>query len=143
MLTQRVLLETSLLLRAFDPGVQDAPELVKVAKQRLKPYLLESDTLLVTTPLIRFEALRGIRPVNPKGVERLNALLTYLGDFEVLPITQATTDLATQLWHKALETGYSLEKRNFDVLHFACAKTYDIELLSCDDKDMRVLFTRQ
>ena len=57
---RRVLLDTSLVIRAFDPKAQDAPELIASAKEKMKALVNDPTVALAITPLIYFEALRAV-----------------------------------------------------------------------------------
>ena len=91
---------------------------------------------LVITPLLRYEFLRKFtwQTENADFVKFKAAI----EEFTWLDISKDVTDLATNLYrldkYEADSKGIpkNLEKRKFDVFHFATAKINGIELLSND-----------
>ena len=98
--------------------------------------LINDDNVeLVITPLLRYEFLRKF---GQNESEDFNKFRSAVEEFTWLDISKDVTDLATNLYrldkHEADSKGIpkNLEKRKFDVFHFATAKINGIELLSND-----------
>ena len=98
--------------------------------------LINDDNVeLVITPLLRYEFLRKF---GQNESEDFNKFQAAVEEFTWLDISKEVTDLATNLYrldkHEADSKGIpkNLEKRKFDVFHFATAKINGIELLSND-----------
>lgn len=99
--------------------------------------LINDDNVeLVITPLLRYEFLRKFSWQTES--EDFNKFKAAVEEFTWLDISKDVTDLATNLYrldkHEADSRGVekNLEKRKFDVFHFATAKINGIELLSND-----------
>lgn len=99
--------------------------------------LVNDDTVeLVITPLLRYEFLRKFSWQHEN--EDFNKFRAAVEEFTWLDISKDVTDLATDLYRldkfEAESKGIAknLEKRKFDVFHFATAKINGIELLSND-----------
>ncbi len=99
--------------------------------------LINDDNIeLAITPLLRYEFLRkfGWQTENEDFIKFKAAV----EEFTWLDISKEVTDLATNLYrldkHEADSKGIekNLEKRKFDVFHFATAKVNGIDLLSND-----------
>lgn len=98
--------------------------------------LINDDNVeLVITPLLRYEFLRKFGQNENEDFHKFRAAVE---EFTWLDISKDVTDLATNLYrldkHEADSKGIlkNLEKRKFDVFHFATAKINGIELLSND-----------
>ena len=126
---RKVLQDTSMVIRALDPGTTDAAELVEAAKQKLAALLGDADVVLMVSPLIYFEATRNIKYEDGERLRRLDAALSGLGLVEV---SQPEAELAARLTRFAVTQGLKLDKQKFDVLHFACAQLNGLELESAD-----------
>ena len=126
---RKVLLDTSMVIRALDPGTTDAAELVSAARQKLAELLGDADVVLMVSPLIYFEATRGIKCEDGERLRSVEAALSGLGLVEV---SQPEAELAARLTRFAVTQGLKLDKQKFDVLHFACAKLNGLELESVD-----------
>lgn len=91
---------------------------------------------LAITPLLRYEFLRKFAWQTES--DDINKFKAAVEEFTWLDITKDVTDLATDLYrldkHESGLQGVekNLEKRKFDVFHFATAKINGIELLSND-----------
>lgn len=99
--------------------------------------LINDDNIeLAITPLLRYEFLRkfGWQTESEDFIKFKEAV----EEFTWLDISKEVTDLATNLYrldkHEADSKGIekNLEKRKFDVFHFATAKVNGIDLLSND-----------
>lgn len=107
--------------------------------QDFKTKLEREDSHFFLTPLIRYEVLRG---VDWENNDKFLALSKVLAQFEALDITQNVADLAGKLYRfdkfesERSQTARNLEKRKFDMFHFATAKINSLEVLS-KDSDLR------
>lgn len=111
--------------------------------------LVEDDNVeLVITPLLRYEFLRKFGWQQDK--EDFETFKAAIEEFTWLDISKDVTDLATDLYrldkHEADSQGINknVDKRKFDVFHFATAKINGIELLSNDKHidQMEALYQR-
>lgn len=135
-MSRRVLLDTNMLVAAYDEAGTTSPEIRERARKRILALLAdESVDELVTTPLIRYEVLRGIDwQANPRYQE----ILQVLQQFREIEVGRKVSELAADLyrfdaWQNAQTGGNkNLEKRKFDVFHLAAAKCNDLELASAD-----------
>ena len=97
--------------------------------------LSDSDSEFFLTPLIRYEGLRGIAW---EDREKLAKFQDALAEFDMLDISREVADLARELYRfdkfSAAQRGQSknLEKRKFDMFHYATAKINDLKFLSYD-----------
>ena len=99
--------------------------------------LINDDNVeLVITPLLRYEFLRKFGWQTES--EDFNKFKAAVEEFTWLDISKDVTDLAINLYrldkYESESRGVekNLEKRKFDVFHFATAKINGIELLSND-----------
>ncbi|WP_373698843.1 type II toxin-antitoxin system VapC family toxin [Neisseria dentiae] len=101
----------------------------------------QEESRFFLTPLIRYEVLRG---VGWEDNVKLQVLSDVLTQFESLDITQGVADLAGELYRfdkfeaERTQSGKNLEKRKFDMFHFATAKVSHLEILSKDSDLARI-----
>ena len=142
-MAKRVLLDANLLIAAYDEeGTTSNKEREQARKTILN--LLVDDTVeeLVITPLIRYEVLRG---VGWKQDIRYQQVQRHLTKFTELDIKRQVSELAANLYrydtHKTKLTSEprNLEKRKFDVFHFATAQYYGL-MLASQDSDIAKLY---
>ena len=126
---RKVLLDTSLVIRAFDPKAQDAQELIASAKEKMKALVNDPNVALAITPLIYFEALRA---VEYKDIQRSQKLEGAMSQFDMVEIRQKEADLAVRLTQFANVKKSKFNKKSFDVLHWACAQVNGLEIESVD-----------
>ena len=136
---RKVLLDANLLIAALDnDGTTSSEERIK-ARQTLTELLSDEDVALVITPLIRYEVLRGIQWQDQTRFEQLKQ---SLNGFTELEVSRDVSELATNLFRfdraENLKQNKHINKRNFDVFHFATAKHHQLEFAS-RDTDMTVL----
>lgn len=138
-MSKKVLLDTNLLIAAFDAAGTTSQAKRNEARQTIQSLLADPDVNeLLITPLIRYEVLRHPEWHNK---ERYAVLQRVLDGFGELDIQRQVSELAANLYrfdqHDAEEKRISrnLEKRKFDVFHLATAKAYGLELAS-DDSDI-------
>jgi predicted nucleic acid-binding protein len=134
-MTHRVLLDANLLIAALDTSATTSADKRAEAKERLTALLNDPEVALAITPLIRYEVLRF--PAWGEQ-ERFTTLQNMLDDFEEFDIGRDVAELAANLYRldkakaDAANAQRNLEKRKFDVFHFASAKHNGLELASQD-----------
>lgn len=135
-MTRNVLLDTNLLICAFDNSGSASQEIKNQAITKLTALLSDSETKLFITPLIRYEVLRGIKWEN---VNAYDSMCSVLNGFPELDITRNVAELSANLFrfdtHQLALTGQgmrNIEKRKFDVFHYCCACCNDLCLESND-----------
>jgi predicted nucleic acid-binding protein len=134
-MTQRYLLDTNLLVAVFDEYATTSDQEKEAAQQKLETLLSDDDVALSISSLIRYEVLRGIGWLDS---ERLTRLVDILNRFEEFDINQDISMLAADLYrfdafqNEQMKQGRNLEKRKFDVFHFATAQLNGLTLASAD-----------
>ena len=134
-MTRRVLLDTNLLIAAFDATSTTSEEKRTHAKTILSHLLSDNEVALAITPLIRYEVLRGVAWLNPENYQDLKNILSAFTEFD---ISREVSELAADLYrfdkHQAEQKNENknLEKRKFDIFHLACSKCNHLELASQD-----------
>jgi len=105
----------------------------------LSELLDRDDVAVAITPLIRYEALRGISWTDVCRYQNIAEVLDQLESFD---ITRDIADLATDLYrfysYEAKSSDRNMEKRKFDVFHYACARRHDLKLASMDSDIDRI-----
>lgn len=102
----------------------------------LRAKIAQDNIEIVTTPLVRYEFLRYFQW--QADDDKVDEYIEVMNQFTTLDISQEVADLAMNLYrldkHEAETKGVNknLEKRKFDVFHFATAKINGIDLLSND-----------
>jgi predicted nucleic acid-binding protein len=123
-MSRAVLLDTNILIGAFEPEQGNEPHMQ--AQARLRALLQDPDVKLAITPLIRYEVLRGARRVSVEQLdERLNA-------FQEFDVRGADARRAAEIYRQAQQQGTALDKRKFDVFHWVCAELNQLEIDSAD-----------
>ncbi len=137
-MTQHYLLDTNLIVALFDEDGTTSIEKREAAKQQLEALLSDPDAALAISPLIRYEVLRGI---GWRDSARLSRLMDVLNRFEEFDIGKEVSMLAADLYrfdvfqNKQAGQQRNLEKRKFDVFHFATAQVNQLSLAS-EDSDV-------
>ncbi|MDK2711086.1 PIN domain-containing protein [Enterobacter cloacae] len=135
MMTRKFLLDTNLLIAAFDENGTTSAEAKSAAIALLSELLSDQQVKLFITPLVRYEVLRGIT------WEKQDDFLTMqqtLNSFPELEITRDISELSANLFRfdkqKALDLGEkrNVDKRRFDVFHYCSATCNCLELCSAD-----------
>ena len=107
--------------------------------QKLKTLRAEisaNNVEVVITPLIRYEFLRYF--LWKKQDDEVKRYINVMNSFTTLDISQDVADLAADLYRldkftaSENNTNKNIDKRQFDIFHFATAKVNNIELLSND-----------
>lgn len=135
-MTRKVLLDTNLLIAAFDKNGTTSAEVRASATEKLAELVKEPDVALFITPLIRYEVLRGVNWLNE---DEFLEMQTILNGFPELEITRNISELSANLYrydswqaHQPGAIARNLEKRKFDVFHFCSAHCNGLDLCSLD-----------
>lgn len=97
--------------------------------------LQQDDTSFVSSQLARYEILRDVDWDNS---DKFQDFLKHLSDFPFLDITKPVSDLASDLYRfDKFDAGNrnvdkNLDKRKFDVFHYATAVVNEVEMFSYD-----------
>lgn len=130
---RQVLLDANLLIAVFDEGGTTSQTTRDAAKQTINTLLSDSQTRLVITPLIRYEALRGI---DWQNTARYQQLKQTLDGIQELDVNREVSELAANLFrfdHSSNpDSNRNIDKRRFDAFHLASAKCHELELASQD-----------
>lgn len=127
------LLDTNYLIYLYNSN-EDQTKRQEVLKD-LEKILDNNDSRFAITPLIRYEVLRGIKWEDP---EKLQAFEEILKQFQSFEIRDEIADLARDLYrfdrYQAQKNNIpkNLEKRKFDMFHYATAHIEQLEILSED-----------
>ncbi len=127
------LLDTNYLLYLADPDADKTKkaEVLTDFVQKLK----DGNSRFVLTPLIRYEVLRGVKWNDQAKLSQLENILKQFTSFD---IRDEIADLARDLYRfdeyesKRDNVPKNLEKRKFDMFHYATAKIENLEVLSKD-----------
>ncbi|URL06514.1 PIN domain-containing protein [Avibacterium sp. 21-595] len=130
---RNILLDSNILMIAIsDKKSNERKQLINLLK--------DENINVFVTPLIRYEILRGVTWNDNEAFKNHSEALKQL---ETINIDQKISDTATLLFRLEREirqqngqTPKKIDKHNFDVMHFATAKVYQLEWLS-NDKDMQ------
>lgn len=127
------LFDTNYLIYLIDE--KSDPQKRKEVLQDFAQKLKDENSRFILTSLVRYEVLRGIEWENR---EKLELFIQKLSQFKPLEITNEISDFARDLYRfdefNARQTGQNknLEKRKFDMFHYATAHIYNLEILSKD-----------
>lgn len=127
------LLDTNYLVYLTDPNAEltKKEEVLKDFEQKLS----NPDSRFMLTPLIRYEVLRGVKW---EDKSKLTELEEILKQFRTLDIRDEIADLARDLYrfdcYESERDGVNknLEKRKFDMFHYATANLEQLNILSKD-----------
>ncbi|VUS47134.1 PIN domain-containing protein [Klebsiella spallanzanii] len=145
-MTRKVLLDTNLLIAAFDTHGSTSEDIKRIAIERLSVLLSDPEVQLFITPLIRYEVLRGIAWQNH---DDFTAMQQSLNSFPELDITRDISELSANLFRfdklvaEQRHEQRNVDKRRFDVFHYCSATCNCLELCSEDTDIGRIeqLFT--
>ncbi|UQB42260.1 PIN domain-containing protein [Thiomicrospira microaerophila] len=131
---RKVLLDTNMIVAVFDQEGTTSDEMKASAKAELTGLLNDNEVVLVITSLIRYEVLRGIAWAEP---EKLRAMKQVLNGFLELDIERKVSELASDLFRLDYNQAENssernINKRNFDIFHFAVSKHHGLDLVSND-----------
>lgn len=127
------LLDTNYLVYLTDPNA----DLTKKAEvlNDFAQKLSDPNSRFMLTPLIRYEVLRGVKWEDKSKLAELEEILKQ---FKSLDIRDEIADLARDLYrfdcYEAERDGVNknLEKRKFDMFHYATAQLEELDILSKD-----------
>ncbi|OOF61556.1 type II toxin-antitoxin system VapC family toxin [Rodentibacter sp. Ppn85] len=127
------LLDTNYLVYLVDPNADETKkrEVLIDFEQKLE----DENNRFVLTPLIRYEVLRGVKWQDKTKLAQLEHILKQ---FKSLDIRDEIADLARDLYRfdeyesKRDNVPKNLEKRKFDMFHYATAKLENLQVLSKD-----------
>ncbi|MGL4767144.1 MAG: type II toxin-antitoxin system VapC family toxin [Formosimonas sp.] len=131
-----VMLDNDMLVDAFTPSPDTDIQKVGSSKSTVEALLEDSNVQLAITPLILYEFLR-----NPKSTKTQEELLAILNDFEQFEITRDVSVRAADIYvasvHQRNEDSQSptLDKRQFDLLHYVVAEQNELEFITANTKD--------
>lgn len=114
------------------------PETRERILREVEQKLSQDDTSFVSSPLVRYEVLRD---VDWSDDTKYQDFLQKLSAFPLLDITKQVSDLSSDLYRfdkfdsVRRNIPKNLEKRKFDVFHYATAVINDAEMFS-DDGDL-------
>ncbi len=123
-MTRKVLLDTNMLIGAFDADPDNDAH--AEARARLQTLLQDAEVRLAISPLIRYEVMRGAKNV---PLEQLQAVLN---DFHEFDVRARDAERAAELFQAARRQGLHLDKRAFDLFHCVCAELNQLEFESQD-----------
>jgi predicted nucleic acid-binding protein len=133
----KYLIDTNLLIRAFDPKANAQPDQVSDAKARLLALMEDPTASLVLNPLILFEATSGIEHADK---DRLDTIHKELSQLEMISVGEAEAVFAARISRYAPSMGRVLNKaRKFDLLHFASAELNGLEVATADPDDFKTI----
>jgi predicted nucleic acid-binding protein len=120
---RKVLLDTNQWINAFKDND---------AKEKLIALIGDENVRVYMTPLIAYEILRGC-----KTSDELDQYTSAFESLVNLDVTTNVAELAAEIYREdkkqAAETeNRNVDKRNFDVFHFACAKVFGLETMTSD-----------
>lgn len=128
------LLDSNILIAAFDKGANVDLETQQKARQRLRDILSSPQNSFAITSLIRYEVLRGIKFLDE---DRYAEFKKSLDEFTEFDITREIAELSAHIFRFDRQSVQPvLYKRQFDVMHFATAVCEDLQMVS-NDKDMQ------
>lgn len=135
-MTRKVLLDTNLLIAAFDQNGTTAVDEKRAAISELETLLADPETQLFITPLVRYEVLRGIQWQSQADFETVRQALNA---FPELEITRTISELAANLFRfdshctrRSALPVRNIDKRKFDVFHFCSARCNGLAIFSRD-----------
>ncbi|WP_144818293.1 PIN domain-containing protein [Enterobacter sp. DE0047] len=136
MMTRNVLLDTNLIIAAFDPHGTTSQEIKSLAIRQLSTLLEDPEAVLFITPLVRYEVLRGI---TWQSEEQFLAMKNVLKVFTELDVTRDISELSANLFRfdtwlaqQANDRNRNVDKRKFDVFHYCSAHCNSLEFCSND-----------
>jgi predicted nucleic acid-binding protein len=126
-MTRKILLDTNLIIAAFDN--KDSKAIVQLTN-----LLSDEGVAFAISPLIRYEVLRGVSFSNNENYDSLKSILNGFEEFDISrDIATLSSDLFRFSQSKKGDGKNALvNKRSFDVFHLATAKCNELELCSND-----------
>ncbi|WAH50916.1 PIN domain-containing protein [Pseudescherichia vulneris] len=135
-MTRNVLLDTNLLIAAFDRQGTTSAEMKSLAISQLSVLLEDPEVKLFITPLVRYEVLRGIAW---QSADEFMTMKNTLKGFTELDVTRDISELSANLFRfdtwqaqQANDRSRNVDKRKFDVFHYCSAHCNSLEFCSND-----------
>jgi predicted nucleic acid-binding protein len=137
-----VLLDANLLIAAYDPDAERTDDQRNEAREVIETLSLDSEVKFVTTPLIRYEVLCGV-----KRREVFNDLLAVLNGYKLFELKNNEADCAIEIFRLSRQKSIDLKnkeepkKYKFDLFHVAAASVNALDFQSRDEgvEKMKVL----
>ena len=130
------LLDTNYLIGLLEGKSDENDTQLLQNLKELRSEIAINNVEIVITPLIRYEFLRYF--LWKKQDSEIGKYINVMNSLTTLDISQDVADLAADLYRlDKFESdnnniNKNIDKRQFDIFHFATAKVNDIELLSND-----------
>ncbi len=138
---KKLLIDTNLISRALAPQENEKGKLQEEALEKLDRWDSDEQLRMGITPLIRFEVL-----CNPRLTEEQKSKIAeFLDGLEEFRVDKESAELAAHLFiHRKKRNGPKKPEKvqntekihkdgpKFDLLHFAVAKTNQLEIESVD-----------
>lgn len=130
------LLDTNYLIGLLEGKSDENDTQLLQNLKELRSEIALNNVEIVITPLIRYEFLRYFLWKTQES--EIKKYMNVMNGLTTLDISQDVADLAADLYRldkfKAdnANVNKNIDKRQFDIFHFATAKVNDIELLSND-----------
>jgi predicted nucleic acid-binding protein len=146
-MTQRlVMLDANLIIAAYDIDARlgaselEGQEIIKNAKDIVNKLLADTAVRFVTTPLIRYEVLCGV-----KSKQSFEYIQILLNQFKLFEIRKEDADYAVEEYKLSCEITKGSEPKpsKFDLFHVASAINNGFKLESCDNKGVIKRFKEQ
>lgn len=132
----KILLDANVLIRALNHDRNTTEPEYLDAVRTLEDSLNSESSVVVMTPLIMHEVMRGISRSDRSKVERIRDILE---NFQTIEITNEISEVATTIYQNLKEQSggdgvqpTNLRKHGFDIMHAATAHVYDLEIISND-----------
>lgn len=137
MMSEReLLLDANYLIYLLEDKVDENDANLLQKLKTLRAEIASNNVEVVITPLIRYEFLRFF--LWKKEDDEVKRYVNVMNMLTTLDISQDVADLAADLYRldkfiaSENNVNKNIDKRQFDIFHFATAKVNDIELLSND-----------
>ena len=133
---RELLLDANYLIYLLEGKVDENDANLLQKLKTLRAEIASNNVEVVITPLIRYEFLRYF--LWKKWDDEVKRYVNVMNMLTTLDISQDVADLAADLYRldkfiaNENNVNKNIDKRQFDIFHFATAKVNDIELLSND-----------
>lgn len=133
---RELLLDANYLIYLLEGKVDEKDTNLLQKLKTLRTEIASNDVEVVITPLIRYEFLRYF--LWKEQDDEVKKYVNFMNQFTTLDISQNVADLAADLYRidkfesDKKQVNKNIDKRQFDIFHFATAKINHIELLSND-----------
>lgn len=133
---RELLLDANYLIYLLEGKVDNNDIKLLQKLKNLRAEIALDNVEIVITPLIRYEFLRYFLWKTQN--DDVKTYINFMNQFTTLDISQDVADLAADLYRldkfesDNANLNKNIDKRQFDIFHFATAKINDIELLSND-----------